>query len=72
MDLEGTPGFHGYRMPAEWETHSKCWMGWPVSTSPLSRDMIMLFRFMGHEINDFFFFFFAVWEMDSHPDSCCA
>jgi len=27
--LEGTPGFHGYRMPAEWETHSKCWMGWP-------------------------------------------
>jgi hypothetical protein len=70
MDLEGTPGLLGYRMPAEWETHSRCWMGWPVSTSPLSRDMIMLFRFMGHEINDFFFF--AVWEMDSHPDSCCA
>ncbi|XP_062158148.1 agmatine deiminase [Alnus glutinosa] len=29
MDLEGTPGLHGYRMPAEWETHSNCWMGWP-------------------------------------------
>ena len=49
-----TPGLHGYRMLAEWETHSKCWMGWFVSTSPLSHEMIMLFRFMGHEINDFF------------------
>jgi len=19
-------------MPAEWETHTHCWMGWPVST----------------------------------------
>lgn len=29
MDLEGTPAFHGYYMPAEWEPHSQCWMGWP-------------------------------------------
>ncbi|KAB1212803.1 Agmatine deiminase [Morella rubra] len=29
MELEGTPAFHGCRMPAEWETHSQCWMGWP-------------------------------------------
>lgn len=29
MDLEGTPAKHGYRMPAEWETHSHTWMGWP-------------------------------------------
>jgi len=31
MELEGTPVQHGYRMPAEWEPHSHCWMGWPVS-----------------------------------------
>ncbi|KAJ8431090.1 hypothetical protein Cgig2_007506 [Carnegiea gigantea] len=29
MELEGTPVQHGYRMPAEWEPHSRCWMGWP-------------------------------------------
>lgn len=29
MDVEGTPELHGYRMPAEWEPHSQCWMGWP-------------------------------------------
>ncbi|PSS08324.1 Agmatine deiminase [Actinidia chinensis var. chinensis] len=29
MDAEGTPALHGYRMPAEWEPHSQCWMGWP-------------------------------------------
>jgi agmatine/peptidylarginine deiminase len=33
MDLEGTPTRHGYYMPAEWEPHSQCWLGWPVSTS---------------------------------------
>lgn len=30
MDLKGTPVENGYRMPAEWEPHSGCWMGWPV------------------------------------------
>ncbi|KAM7479775.1 hypothetical protein LguiA_027988 [Lonicera macranthoides] len=29
MDFEGTPASHGYHMPAEWESHSQCWMGWP-------------------------------------------
>lgn len=29
MDLKGTPVENGYRMPAEWEPHSGCWMGWP-------------------------------------------
>lgn len=30
MDVDGTPAIHGYRMPAEWEPHSQCWIGWPV------------------------------------------
>ncbi|KAL4185589.1 hypothetical protein AMTRI_Chr10g6740 [Amborella trichopoda] len=29
MEAEGTPASNGYRMPAEWEPHSQCWMGWP-------------------------------------------
>ncbi|KAI5660113.1 hypothetical protein M9H77_28906 [Catharanthus roseus] len=29
MDLKGTPSDHGFYMPAEWATHSQCWMGWP-------------------------------------------
>ncbi|KAJ4841026.1 hypothetical protein Tsubulata_044442 [Turnera subulata] len=29
MEVRGTPEFHGYRMPAEWEPHSQTWMGWP-------------------------------------------
>lgn len=29
MDVEGTPALHGYHMPAEWESHSQSWMGWP-------------------------------------------
>lgn len=29
MDLRGTPSNHGFYMPAEWATHSQCWMGWP-------------------------------------------
>lgn len=29
MDLKGTPVENGYRMPAEWEHHFQCWMGWP-------------------------------------------
>ncbi|XP_059639888.1 agmatine deiminase [Cornus florida] len=29
MDLEGTPTLHGCHMPAEFEPHSHCWMGWP-------------------------------------------
>ncbi|XP_039130604.1 agmatine deiminase-like isoform X1 [Dioscorea cayenensis subsp. rotundata] len=28
-DLERNPVLQGYRMPAEWEPHSQCWMGWP-------------------------------------------
>ncbi|KAM0943163.1 putative agmatine deiminase [Dioscorea sansibarensis] len=28
-DLEGNPALQGYRMPAEWESHAQCWMGWP-------------------------------------------
>ncbi|XP_077237704.1 porphyromonas-type peptidyl-arginine deiminase family protein isoform X2 [Tasmannia lanceolata] len=29
MDVEGKPSVLGYRMPAEWEPHSQCWIGWP-------------------------------------------
>ncbi|KAL5815721.1 hypothetical protein ACOSQ4_026362 [Xanthoceras sorbifolium] len=29
MEMNGTPAHHGYRMPAEWEPHSQCWIGWP-------------------------------------------
>ncbi|GKB26938.1 agmatine deiminase [Tanacetum coccineum] len=30
MDItKGTPVRHGFRMPAEWETHSQTWLGWP-------------------------------------------
>lgn len=29
METNGTPALHGYLMPAEWEPHSQCWMGWP-------------------------------------------
>jgi len=27
--LEGRPANVGFRMPAEWEPHEQCWMGWP-------------------------------------------
>ena len=30
MDWQGDPRGHGFRMPAEWEPHEQCWMGWPV------------------------------------------
>ncbi|KAL2935482.1 Agmatine deiminase [Bienertia sinuspersici] len=29
MEETGVPANHGYWMPAEWEPHSHCWMGWP-------------------------------------------
>ncbi|XP_051132787.1 agmatine deiminase-like [Andrographis paniculata] len=29
MELKGKPVDQGYRMPAEWEPHSQCWIGWP-------------------------------------------
>ncbi|PON61649.1 Agmatine deiminase [Parasponia andersonii] len=29
MDINGTPASHGYHMPAEFEPHSHCWLGWP-------------------------------------------
>ncbi|RAL41233.1 hypothetical protein DM860_010027 [Cuscuta australis] len=29
MDLKGKPADHGYYMPAEWESHSQTWIGWP-------------------------------------------
>eukprot|EP01018_Ginkgo_biloba_P006427 Gb_25461 [translate_table: standard] len=29
MDTKSSPSDHGYYMPAEWECHSQCWMGWP-------------------------------------------
>jgi agmatine deiminase len=27
--LDSTPAADGYRMPAEWEPHSGCWIAWP-------------------------------------------
>ncbi|GLT44117.1 hypothetical protein SLA2020_180320 [Shorea laevis] len=29
MEIQGTPAQHCFHMPAEWEPHSQCWMGWP-------------------------------------------
>ncbi|BAT76482.1 hypothetical protein LR48_Vigan01g269400 [Vigna angularis] len=29
MQLQGTPSAIGFYMPAEWEIHTQCWMGWP-------------------------------------------
>ncbi|KAK6925186.1 Peptidyl-arginine deiminase, Porphyromonas-type [Dillenia turbinata] len=29
MEMEGKPALLGYHMPAEWEPHSQCWIGWP-------------------------------------------
>ncbi|GAB2260855.1 hypothetical protein Droror1_Dr00011710 [Drosera rotundifolia] len=29
MDLTGSPASQEFAMPAEWEAHSQCWMGWP-------------------------------------------
>uniref|UniRef100_A0A0D6QX75 Agmatine deiminase n=1 Tax=Araucaria cunninghamii TaxID=56994 RepID=A0A0D6QX75_ARACU len=29
MEDKAAPAEQGYHMPAEWETHSQCWMGWP-------------------------------------------
>lgn len=28
-DFKGKPASFGYRMPAEWEPHEQCWIGWP-------------------------------------------
>ncbi|KAG0467550.1 hypothetical protein HPP92_019130 [Vanilla planifolia] len=28
-EMKGKPALLGYRMPAEWEPHEQCWMGWP-------------------------------------------
>lgn len=33
--IQGRPAEMGFRMPAEWEPHEQCWMGWPVRTSPI-------------------------------------
>ncbi|KAL6845774.1 hypothetical protein ACP4OV_024349 [Aristida adscensionis] len=27
--MEGSPAKMGFRMPAEWEPHQQCWIGWP-------------------------------------------
>lgn len=32
ITLTSTPIEDGYRMPAEWETHSGCWLIWPENT----------------------------------------
>ncbi|XP_057853690.1 agmatine deiminase [Cryptomeria japonica] len=29
MENKASPAERGYHMPAEWENHSQCWMGWP-------------------------------------------
>uniref|UniRef100_A0A1D1YST1 Agmatine deiminase n=1 Tax=Anthurium amnicola TaxID=1678845 RepID=A0A1D1YST1_9ARAE len=31
-DLEGQPALLGFHMPAEWEPHQQCWIGWPERT----------------------------------------
>ncbi|KAL4341384.1 hypothetical protein GQ457_08G036810 [Hibiscus cannabinus] len=29
MEMKAPPSLLGFHMPAEWEPHSQCWMGWP-------------------------------------------
>ncbi|KAE8721527.1 Agmatine deiminase [Hibiscus syriacus] len=29
MEMKAAPSHLGFHMPAEWEPHSQCWMGWP-------------------------------------------
>ncbi|XP_010905762.1 agmatine deiminase [Elaeis guineensis] len=31
-DLDGKPALLGFHMPAEWDPHHQCWMGWPERT----------------------------------------
>ncbi len=33
MIADATPASSGYRMPAEWEPHERCWMMWPCRES---------------------------------------
>jgi hypothetical protein len=41
--MAGCPAKMGFRMPAEWEPHEQCWMGWPVRTPlPPSRSYVCL------------------------------
>ena len=35
----GTPRDEGFRMPAEWESHSRCWMAWPCRESAWANGM---------------------------------
>lgn len=67
MDLEGHPSLLHFHMPAEWEPHSQCWLGWPVSffycfpsqfsfIPSLYSISILTFPFRSPSV--FFFFFF--------------
>ena len=42
--LEGRPAKMGFRMPAEWEPHEQCWMGWPVRTPPSLPPLLLPLR----------------------------
>lgn len=33
MNADATPAASGFRMPAEWEPHERCWMMWPCRRS---------------------------------------
>ncbi|RWW03451.1 hypothetical protein GW17_00033388 [Ensete ventricosum] len=37
--LEEKPALLGFHMPAEWEPHQQCWMGWPVSPERYFRSL---------------------------------
>lgn len=52
MNMEGTPALHGYYMPAEWEPHSQCWIGWPVSNPSLR----FISRHVPYWVSTFFMF----------------
>lgn len=68
MNMEGTPALHGYYMPAEWEPHSQCWIGWPVSNPSLW----FISRHVPDWVSTFFMFMGknSVIQADGSLESC--
>ena len=76
--LEGRPAKMGFRMPAEWEPHEQCWMGWPVRTLP-PPSLLLPLRFASHvHVAPSMFFVLSFWGSVlrgcscSHPCACDA
>ncbi|MEE9150150.1 MAG: agmatine deiminase family protein [Candidatus Tectomicrobia bacterium] len=44
------PVAHGYRMPAEWETHAATWLAWPHNTDTWPDQLVQVQMIYGHII----------------------